>query len=352
MGVSSAFLFIHPNNFLSQVQSQEMIVSLSITFLFFSIIPSLYFFAGEETGGILNAIQRLVKKGKGVIAVNSYSQGVLLAILFFPILAFVYFSFLQEIYFSFKSLIFFILIIYLLSYSTLSIRHFFLVILFSVFGLMTYKFDVLLPMLSGFYTVPYLLGKTSKIPYQKKARSKLTFQSKAYLVSLSVFVSSFFSFLPGVTSTAAVFTTKFFARLKSEELIFFNGATNSFFLINSFIALYLLNSIKSGAALALTSFKSNLFYIYGIVLITAFLCFLLINYFSINVLNLFSKIPALFLKVFTLTFLISVCIFLLGPYSLIILFTSSSLSFLATSMKVSKGICSCSLIAPAAVLIF
>jgi len=329
---------------LPKISLAVFIVSMAVTHSFLDFIPSIFLGAPDEESflSILPGHQ-LLKQGKGYEAVVLTLYGSLsslpIVLVFIPIFIF----FLPAINRIIYPIIPFILIFASL-YLVFREKEF--LIPLSVFflagflGLITFNLPIkepLLPLLTGLFGSSALLvsfkDPVNKLPKQETPPLKqITLPKKQILKSsLAASLSApLCSFLPGIGSGhAAVISSEIFEH-DSRSFLFLVGAINLIVTSLNFVALYVINKTRSGAAVAVKSLLNTVTAQNLAIIIAAIIFSALISFFlGIKIARLSSKyiykVNYKMLSIITLVVLLLVNMVFSNLLGILVLFSATSL---------------------------
>jgi len=260
---------------------------------------------------------------------------------------FIFLLFLIKHFYSlFEKIIPVILIITLFSFVFKNKKSIIIVTLSGLLGFLTFHFNLLFPLLTGFFAVPNLLFSfDSKVNIQ--FFHKIKFSKKLIKTSfLASFLSSFFSIIPTISSSIVSTVAEKLGKLDDEEFISFISSTNLSYMVFSFYALSLLNIARSGSSVFLKTLEGNSFFYLGIILISAGFSFFICKKILFSIVKFYQKINPKLLPILGIFILIFISFLLNDFIGLLVLFTSSAIGLLAFMLKVPRVSCMSSLIIP------
>jgi putative membrane protein len=326
------------------------IISLAVSNIFFSFIPSIFLGCPEEETSLsVLPGHRLLMKGHGYKALRISSKGILIGsiILIFltPILIFL----IPLIYPHIEKVILYLLIISSLILILKEENKKISFLIFCLSGVLGYfclnlnANQPLFPLFTGLFGVPILLNSLNRekeITKQKITEPKINIKLK--FIFSSILSSVICGFLPGLGTSQAIILGNIFQKMNSEIFLFNSGIVNILILGISIICLFLINKTRTGSAVAIKEIfkKINLkevyFFIFLIVLVS-FISYFLIKKISKNIsLNLnkisYKKISFIFLIILGL-----LIIFISGIKGVLILFVSSLLGIYSNYFKIRKS---------------
>lgn len=331
------------------------IVALSIAYCFSSVFPSVLLgVPNADTALSVLPGHRLVMEGHALTALLFFFRGALLAtLLSLPFLA-LFLTFLPAIYPYLRFAVPFLILAALFLMTVTDRKAAVLIVLLSAaLGLMTFGYDVLLPLLSGFFGLSTLLislKEDSVLPPQIIKPTRTSISKTAHASVLACFLSAFFSVLPGLSSAVVGLCGKVFGKLSEREFITLLGATNAAYMINSFFTLYLLGATRSGSAAALSGLmtRETIFFTTGLVLLSGAASFLICSSIAPRIVRVYKRLNYRLLTLMAISFLVSVNIIVGGFFGCLVLFASTSIGLLCNFLGARRTSCMAALIAPAA----
>ena len=335
------------------------IISASMGFVFSSFFPSILLgVPNEETAIMVLPGHRMVLEGNAFTALILSFYGALTATLLAGFFLIFFLLFLPALYPHLDFLVSFILIVVMMLMIATDNRYAILIVAMSTaLGFLTFNFNLLLPLLTGFFGLSTmlisLLHETS-LPEQKLQFrpdiSKFEFLRASLLAS---FLSSLAGLLPGVSSSIVALVGRVFGKLKTQEFIVMISGTNAAYMIYSFFALFLITKTRSGSAVFLSQVmqNENILFAFGIVLVSAilaaFICLRLTPY----VVSFYRKINYRKTTITAAVFLVIVNFILCGLFGLLILFASTSIGLLCCFLHVKRINCMAALIVPTIIVL-
>jgi len=340
-------------NLLPLNPSFEFIVCSTVSFLFASIFPSVLLCApSSENHLIVIPAFKFLKQGKALKAINISLLTSLFSVILF--LFFIFFSsvFLESIYKLLQIFIFSILCIALLILCR-NLSSFFIVSLSALLGFLLFDFNMLVPMLSGFFGFSTLLiSFRIKIPFQKIKNFEMSKFALFRISCFSSFLSFVFAFVPAISSSILAFITKFFGKLGKEEFMSFTVSTNIHYILFSFLGIFLIQKARTGPAFYLMKSLSseNLFYLAFLVLMSAIFSFIFLNKIKIIILKFFQNHRKKIL-IFSALFILFFNFLFYGFFGIAVLLAATFIGLLAYKLNVKKTTCMGSLIVPTLLMI-
>lgn len=358
---------MHINNFLpffallsfTSTQMFFFVVAASMAYVFSSLFPSILLGVPNEDTA-LNVLpgHRLVLEGKAYSALIISLAGGLLVVLFsIPFLVF-FLNALPAIYPTVHKMVPYILIVILVFMFLADKRQSIVVLaLSSILGFLTFNFNLLLPLLSGFFGLSTLLisflNKSSLSPQVMRFNSKLSFSSLSMISFTSCFLSSIFGFIPAVSSSIVGTIASYIRKFDSEEFLVLLSGTNVVYMVYSFFALFLIHKTRSGSAVFLSQIfeKESIFFVLGIILLSSALAFLICLKIARPLVGLYKRLNYQKLSLFSIFFLVAVNSALAGFFGLLVLLASTSIGLLSNFLGVKRINCMAALIVPTIVVL-
>lgn len=363
IGLALGFLpAMHVNNFLPffallSVTSPQLflfIIAMSIAYVFSSFFPSILLGVPNEDTA-LNVLpgHRIVLEGNAYSAIMvSLSAGLFVTLLSIPFLIF-FLSALPIVYTTLQKIIPYLLIfVVIFMFFSDKKASIIVLILSSTLGFLTFDFNLLLPLLTGFFgmsTILFAYFSQGKIPPQMlKFNSRMTIYDLSIVSFMSSFLSSVFGFIPAISSAIVGTIGSYMRKLNSEEFLALLSGTNVNYMAYSFFALLLLHRTRSGSAVLLSQFfqNENIFFVLGIILLSSALSFLVCARLAKPIIRLYARIDYRKACLFSIILMASVNAILTGWFGVLVLFASTSIGLLANSLGVKRINCMAALIVP------
>lgn len=330
------------------------VISASISSVFSSFFQSVLVGApNEDTALSVLPGHRLVLKGQGHLALRLLIYGGLFALiisgLLFPLYVFV----LPHIEPSLKFFVPFVLIsavLYILF--TDKKAAVIIVLLSSGLGFLTINYNLLLPLLSGFFALSTLLNSfgNEKLPLQKT--ENIEKEKILQPAATACILSSLFNLFPAMSSSIVATICAAFKKTEEKTFLVLIGSTNVSYMVFSFVAFSLIGKTRSGSAAFLAKISAeNVFFIEGIILVAGVLSAVTALLLLKKIMKFYQKINYAKLTVFSVVFLIFVNFAFAGPLGLLVLFSSTSIGFLCTKLGARRINCMSALIVPTAYLL-
>ncbi len=347
---------VHVNNLLPFVAflGPYFFIPFSIAWLFSSAFPSVLLGVPSESLAVLPG-HRLVLAGRAGEALVLCTMGALLSMLasvaMLPVLAVFLPLFYEKLAFAVPYALFAIVAAIALSeHGTRKLSAAIVVAMSSTLGFLTFSNDFLLPLLSGFFGLSTLLvSQKSALPVQRPMEKKIPAGLVVRSSLLASFLSSFFGFLPGVSSGITAYASGAFGRLSTEEFLAAASGANASYLVLSLFALSLIGRARSGTAAFLQGLDIGLLQLVALILfsgaISAFACIYATKY----VIRQYSRLDYRKIALFSAVFIIMVNLLLTGIMGLLILSISTSIGLFAIFSRTKRINCMASLAVPVAI---
>ena len=353
---------MHVNNFLplffllpfTNPQFFFFIIALSMSYVFSSFFPAILLGVPNEDTA-LNVLpgHRLVLEGNAYSALVISLAGGLLVILFsIPFLLF-FLTSLPAIYPTIQKAVPYFLALVLV-FMLLSDKKQAVIVLFlsSILGFLTFQFNLLLPLLTGFFGLSTLtlsfINKSEIAPQVLRFNSRLTLSNISLISFMSCFLSSVFGFIPAISSSIVGTIGSYIRKLDSEEFLVLLSGTNVVYMVYSFFALFLINKTRSGSAVFLSQiFESeSIFFVLGIVLFSSALAFLICLGLAKPIVRFYKRVDYLKLSLASILLIVFINFVLTGLFGLLVLSASTSIGLLCNSLQVKRINCMAALIVP------
>jgi putative membrane protein len=358
---------MHINNFLpffillsfTNPQLFFFVIAASMAYVFSSFFPAILLGVPNEDTA-LNVLpgHRMVLEGNAYSAVMVSLAGGLLVVLFSMPFLFFFLNALPLLYPALQKIVPYMLIIILLFMFLSDKKQSVIVLaLSSVLGFLTFDFNLLLPLLTGFFGLSTLLisilNDSLVSPQVMRFDSRLSLTNLSTISFISCFLSSIFGFIPAISSSIVGTMASYIRKFDSEEFLVLLSGTNVAYMIYSFFALILINKTRSGSAVFLSQIfeKESIFFVLGIILLSSALAFLICFYLAKPLVRLYKRLDYRKLSLLSIFFIIAVNFALAGPFGLIVLLASTSIGLLSNSLGVKRINCMAALIVPTIVVL-
>jgi putative membrane protein len=330
------------------------IISMSVAFVFSSFFPSVLLgVPNEETSLSVLPGHRLVRQGQGYTALLLLIYGGLFAIFLSAIflMPLAFFAPLFPYFDFFVPFLLVLTVMYLLFTSRKNAVP--VVALSSCLGFLTFNYNLLFPLLSGFFAMSTLIVSVKDNPKQICQKQifepELSCFSMLRASTLSCFLASFFNIIPAVSSSIVASIANIFGKLKEQEFLVLIGSTNVTYMVLSFFFFALFAKTRSGSAVFLSRFGAeNVLFMTGICLIAGILSAAMAIKLAKKAVRIYQKINIRFLTIFSILFLISVNAIFTGFFGVLVLFAATSIGLLCASLNVPRINCMVALIVPTA----
>lgn len=338
------------------------ITSMAITHTFVDYIPSIFLGAPDEDS-FLSVLpgHQLLLKGKAYDAIILTLYGGLMAL--FVILTFTpIFIYILPIIYPFFQKIMWLVLILISAYLITTEKDKKLIaltifLLAGFLGIASLSLDIkepLLPLLTGLFGASNLLisiKQKTKIPEQKISPLKNIKLSKKSIMKTtiaSILSAPFTAFLPGLGASQAALIGQQFLNIKnSKEFLFLLGAINTIVMGLSFVTLFSIQKIRTGASAAVSQLIpeltiNNLYLIILSIIISGLLAFsltiFLAKFFSKNIHKIeYSKLSKIILIILFIIMIIFSDSTLTGKFlALLVFITSTSLGIFTILSEIKR----------------
>ncbi len=334
---------------LNSIYLVVFIVAMAITHTFLDFIPSILL-GCPDTDTELSILpgHKLLKKGSGYEAILLTAYGSLAAILILTLVFYPSIFLIKYAHNAIETILPYILIATSFFLIFLEKNKFKALSVFLITGVLGYIVlsplemnQPLLPLLTGLFgssTLILSLKNKTKIPEQKINKPKI----KLFKPLIGAFIASpLCSFLPGLGSGQAAVIGNLISRQNNKGFLVLLGATNTFVMGFSFLALFAISRTRTGAAAAIKEILSNfsnnvLFLIIIVLLISGIIAFFLVKNLSKFLIKKVQKINYMWLAIGTLIFLVILISFISGWKGLLVLITSTITGLYCISLGVRR----------------
>ncbi|MFA5856621.1 MAG: tripartite tricarboxylate transporter permease [Candidatus Pacearchaeota archaeon] len=332
------------------------IIAVAITHTFVDFIPSILLGAPNEDS-ILSVLpgHRLLLVGKGYEAVLSSLEGALTGIILFIIITPFFIFFLKQIYPLFQRIMGLILIIsvlYLIYCENKKILASIIFLLSGFLGIAVLNLNLnepLLPMLSGLFGASGIIisfNEKTKIPKQTILIKQNKYDKISFLKNIitSLVSSPLPAFLPGMgSSQAALIGTQINGKSTEKDFLFLIGSINIIVMSLSFITLFSINKIRTGASnsvskLIPTLTNNDLYIIITTIILVGLISYFLSKYLLYIFINLIDKINYSKISLIVLFLLFIFTIIFSGFIGLLVFLVSTSLGIYCILSNVKRTI--------------
>lgn len=346
---------LHVNNLLPFVAflGPYFFIPFSIAWLFSSAFPSVLLGVPTESLAVLPG-HRLVLQGRGhealVLCVTGTLAASMASLALLPLLALFLPVLYPRLVFVVPYVLFAIVAaIILLENGTGKLYALAVAVLSSVLGMLTFSGNYLLPLLSGFFGLSTLMVSwKSALPPQVPVERKIPMGLVARSSLLASFISSFFGFLPGVSSGIVAAAGNAFGRLGTREFLAVASAANASYLVFSLFAVSLIGATRSGTAASLQGSDVGLLSIAGLTLFSAALSAMACLWLIPRVIRAYSSFDYGKIAAAAIIAIIAINLLLSGISGLLVLFVSTNIGLFAIFSKTKRINCMASLAVPAA----
>ena len=338
------------------------IVSLTITWIFISYIPSIFFGAPQEdTSLAVLPGHRLLLEGRGYEAIKLTLIGGMGSLVITLILLSIFSSTFSNFYDMLRPYIQYLIAIVVLfmiaSEKKLKkiLSAAFIILLSGFFGIITLGSNIIpsenvfFPVLTGMFglsTIIISLNGKSKIPTQKEDSnlhiSKVNLLKSILLGSVA---GTLIGFLPSIGVSQAATIVSYLGRIGETRsfLVSLSGIRISHEIV-SLLSLYFIQTPRSGASIAIQKVLPELTF-YDVLLMIGVICFtsgiavLITMFLGKRIPKLLAKLNYKYLSLSVIIFM-SIMVFLMtGVYGLLIVFTSTSIGLLCANMGIKRSHC-------------
>lgn len=331
------------------------IVAMAITHTFLDFIPSIFLGCAnaDDTGLSVLPGHEMLRKGEGYEAVMLTAYGGILAVFMLIIFAFPLSLIMEKIYGFLKinyimAGILILVVASIIFFEKKKINALVVFLLTGILGLIVLNSpsleQPLLPLLSGLFgasSIILSIKNKIQIPLQKIEKPANIFHpmSKAFFGTL---VSSpLCGFLPGLGSGEAAVIGNQVAKTDRRGFLVLLGTTNILVMGLSFVSLYAISRIRTGAAAAvnelLGSFSWKILVMFlAVILVSGIISFFLTKFFAKFFSNRISKINYTKISIITLVTLIVVVTLVSGFLGLVILIISTFTGIYCISLNVKR----------------
>lgn len=330
------------------------IISMAITHTFLDFIPSIFLGApDDDTALSVLPGHKLLLKGQGYGAIKLTLIGSFFALFLILVMSPIFIFGLPKAYPFIKQYMAFILIaasgFLILKEKKSRSWALALFLLSGILGVATLNLAVirqpLFPLLSGLFGVSLLTVsflRNVKIPAQKITRIKIKPKESVKALGASVIAGPLVSFLPGLgPAQAAVIGSEIAGKLSRKGFLVLLGAINTLVMGLSFVALYVIQKPRTGAAVAvgklLETFTINhLLLFLAVVLVAGCIAvFLTLGFAKLFALNI-PRLNYRYLCLGVIALITALTIPLSGLLGLLVLFTATSIGLVATLKRVRR----------------
>ncbi len=330
------------------------IISMAITHTFLDFIPSIFLGApDDDTALSVLPGHKLLLKGQGYGAIKLTLIGSFFALFLILVMTPIFIFGLPKAYPFIKQYMAFILIaasgFLILKEKKSRSWALALFLLSGILGVATLNLAVirqpLFPLLSGLFGVSLLTVsflRNVKIPAQKITRIKIKPKESVKALGASIVAGPLVSFLPGLgPAQAAVIGSEIAGKLSRKGFLVLLGAINTLVMGLSFVALYVIQKPRTGAAVAvgklLETFSINHLLLFLTVALVAgcIAVFLTLGFAKLFALNI-PRLNYRYLCLGIIALIAALTIPLSGLLGLLVLFTATSIGLVAALKRVRR----------------
>jgi putative membrane protein len=338
------------------------IVSLTVTWIFISYIPSIFFGAPQEdTSLAVLPGHRLLLEGRGYEAIKLTIIGGLGSLVITLILLSVFSSTVSNFYDMLRPYIQYLIAIVVLFMiaSEKRLRKIlsaaFIILLSGFFGIITLSSNlvpsenIFFPVLTGMFglsTIIISMKGKSKIPTQKEDSnlhiSKVNLLKSILLGSVA---GTLVGFLPSIGVSQAATIVSYLGRIGETRsfLVSLSGIRISHEIV-SLLSLYFIQTPRSGASIAIQKVLPELTF-YDVLLMIGVVCFtsgiavLITMFLGKRIPKLLAKLNYKYLSLSVIIFMLIMVFLMTGFYGLLIVFTSTSIGLLCANLGIKRSHC-------------
>ncbi len=347
---------------LSPINISILIVSIAVSQIITSYIPSIYLGApSEDTSLSVLPGHKMLIDGRGFEAVKIMIFGGILSTIFTLFIIFFFFEYFQQIYVLSRPYVYVLIILTIAFMSGIEKKikkiflSLFIIVLSGVFGIFAINFPfvnqnvVLFPILSGMFGLSTLfisLREKTKIPKQKK-NQKIKLKNDE-IVRASIFGSLFgilVGFLPAIGVSQAAILSQFLGGLRSPRMFLATlsgiDISNEIF---SIFSIYLFGNPRSGASVAIQRILKEIDIgtigvFLGSILISISVSSFLVIKFGEKISEKISRINYTLLNVFGIIYLLTLIFVFSGPWGVFISLVGCSIGILSAKLGVKRSDC-------------
>jgi len=340
---------IHPNNIapllitlpLATSGITVFAASSAASFTVASHIPSILI--GAPSGENLSVLpgHKLTKKGKGVTAINLTLKGSLIAILFTPLIALAYSVFSKKLYPALSSLIPVFLILVTLTMIK-NKKSALVVTLAALLGSTALENITIMPMLTGLFgtstLITALIGKRKIEKQETEPDTKTHSWKTTRSATLSTALSSILGIIPAISSAVAATIGKKLGEMDEKEYLSFIGASNTTYIVASFLALIYIGKTRSGTTVALSTLRypQNPLLIVTTIMTSTAISYIILKKNLSRIAHTMNKINIRKANLAALILIILLNLYLTNLKGMIVLITSTAIGITTIYLKVPR----------------
>lgn len=335
----------------SKINSLYLVVfiaSMAITHTFIDFIPSIFLGCPDtETQLSILPGHELLKEGKGYEAVMLTANGGIFAIFILILIAFPIAFLISKVYALIHSLMFWILLItssLLIFSEKKKITALFVFVISGLLGLCALNINArepLLPLLTGLFgSSMMIISIKNKIEIPQQELSFSRYKIFKPIIG-AIIASPLCAFLPGLGSGQAAVLGNNISRTDRKGFLILIGATNVLVMGLSFVSLYSISKIRTGAAAAINEIIGVPSWKVVIILLITIMISGIISFFLTKIITRFlsqkiNRINYFILSIIILIFLTILVLIFSGFLGLIILIASTLTGIYFNSLNVKK----------------
>jgi putative membrane protein len=338
------------------------IVSLTVTWIFISYIPSIFLGAPQEdTSLAVLPGHRLLLEGRGYEAIKLTIIGGMGSLIVTLILISIFSSSFSYFYDMLKPYIQYVIAIVVLFmiFSEKKLKKIlfatFIILLSGFFGIITLgsslvpSDNIFFPILTGMFglsTIIISMNEKSKIPTQKEDSnlhiSKINLLKSILLGSIA---GTLIGFLPSIGVSQAATIVSYLGRIGETRsfLATLSGIRVSHEIV-SLLSLYFIQTPRSGASIAIQKVLPELTF-YDVLLMIGVICFasgiavLMTMFLGKRIPKFLAKLNYKYLSLTVIIFMLIMVFLMTGVYGLLIVFTSTSIGLLCANLGIKRSHC-------------
>jgi len=340
--------------FTSPIVLGVFIVAMAISHSFLDFIPSIFLGAPEESTALsILPGHRLLLKGRGYEAVRLTAIGSFIGIILTIILTPLFIFIIPPIYGYSSSFVPLILIaasgflIWKEEGIDKKLIALFVFIVSGILGVFTLDFSMikepLFPLLTGLFGMSILfvsLKEKKRIPKQNLDCEPLNKKDFATAIKSSIVSAPLCSFLPGLGASQAAVLGSSFSKIEERGFLLLLGIIGTLVTGLNFVSLYIIQKGRSGASVIIGKLLElniySLWLLIAAMLVSGSIALILSLCFSKAFSEKISGINYGALNLGVILLLVALSIIISGPYSLIILVTSTALGIFANETGIKK----------------
>jgi putative membrane protein len=348
--------------FASPYYMTVFIVALSVTQIFISYIPSIFFGAPQEdTSLAVLPGHRLLLEGRGYEAIKLTIVGGIGSLLVTLILISIFSSSFKYAYELSRPYVQYLItaVVLFMIVSEKKLKKIlsatFIICLSGLFGFITLSSNivssenVLFPILTGMFglsTIIISINEKSKIPTQKEDSSlKISKIDLIKSILLGSVAGIIVGFLPAIGVSQAATMVQYLGKTgETRSFLVTMSGINVANEVFSLISLFLVNNPRSGASVAIQRILTELTF-YDVLLLIGVICFvsgiaaILTMFLGKRIPKFLAKLNYKYLSLSVIAFVLIMVFLMTGVYGLLIVFTSTSIGLLCANLEIRRSHC-------------